>query len=54
MMPISHEEVLEEMHKLRLRVFEEKEQGKDKQHVKLNISKKEKDEILSKYYNAKR
>lgn len=51
----NHDDVLDEIHNLRLKVYEHKEQSKDTQKVKIdNVSKKEKEDILSKYFAAKK
>ena len=49
-----HEDVLDQIHALRLRVQEHKETSKDRPQVKLSVSKKEKEDILAKYFSAKK
>jgi hypothetical protein len=51
---IKHDDLLEEIHKLRLKVLEDKERSKDRHQIKIQLNKKEKDDILTKYFMAKK
>ena len=50
--PTKKPDVIDQIHKLRLQIHEKGEV--DKNNLKVQISKKEKDQILSNYFNAKK
>jgi hypothetical protein len=50
--PAKKTDVIDQIHKLRLHIHEKGET--DKNNLKVQISKKEKDQILSNYFNAKK
>lgn len=50
--PIKKPDVIDQIHKLRLHIHEKGET--DSNNLKVLISKKEKDQILSNYFNAKK
>jgi hypothetical protein len=43
----NQEEILDEIHNLRMRAFEQQESSKNKRTIKLTATKKEKDDILN-------
>ena len=48
------DEMIEEIHNLRLKAYDLQERGKDREIIKLGVTKKERQDILSQYYNAKK
>jgi hypothetical protein len=53
--PGRHGEVIDEIHRLRVAAYDKNEQDKGAvKHIKIQISKREKDDILSKYFSAKK
>jgi hypothetical protein len=53
--PGRHNEVIDEIHRLRVAAYDKNEQDKAAvKQIKIQISKREKDDILSKYFSAKK
>jgi len=51
---VNKDEIIEEIHNLRLKAQAIEERSHDKRLIKIGVTKKERQEILNQYYNAKK